>query len=652
MDDQLTFDFDQRPTIKGFPELRWTGKRPYRSTQYYPAQLRESYGEEQNGWMNKIFWGDNLQVMSHLLKEYRGKVDLIYIDPPFDSKADYKKKIDLKGIGKATSDSTSFEEKQYGDIWTNDEYLQFMYERLILMRELLSDNGAIYLHCDYHKVHYLRTIMDEVFGANNHLNSLVWAYSTRSAIKSSWKRTHDDILFYKKNGMPVFNWDDEMVMEPLSETTIKKYKLEDEHGRYRLCGRNIIGSPIRSAKDVSPEYEITHPEWVVRDYLRAGKSASDYFFVDIENQAAAVRTDYPTQKPEELLMKLIRASTAPGALVFDCFMGSGTTQAVAMKLGRRFIGADINLGAIQTTTKRLLSIAEELKPVSKPMTYKMVQPQYSMVADKRASYIADADKKKALQSNDKIIDISKVNETESASAEENVKYTGFEVYNVNNYDFFRNPVEARDLLIVALEIQPFPQSDVWDGELDGRMVKIMPVNRIATKADLKELLSNLPYKTYEKRKEENPNQPVERITIVCMGHEPDLKGALEQELTDYKVDVQIVDILRDKSDLQLKRDSEAEIVREGNKLVVRAFYPMNLMQKLSIQKEYVEDWRQLVDSIMIDWNYDGVVMQPSVTDIPNKNEMVKGIYDIPEDCGTIKVKITDLLSESLEVEVR
>ncbi len=532
-----------------------------------------------------------------MLKEYRGEIDLIYIDPPFDSKADYKRKIEVRGIGKAESDSSSFEEKQYGDIWTNDEYLQFMYERLILMRELLSDTGAIYLHCDYHKVHYLRAIMDEVFGANNHLNSLVWAYSTRSAIKSSWKRTHDDILFYKKNGMPVFNWDDEMVMEPLSETTIKKYKLEDEHGRYRLCGRNIIGSPIRSAKDVSPEYEITHPEWVVRDYLRAGKSASDYFFVDIENQAAAVRTDYPTQKPEELLMKLIRASTAPGALVFDCFMGSGTTQAVAMKLGRRFIGADINLGAIQTTTKRLLSVAAELEG-------------------------------------------------------QEDKYTGFEVYNVNNYDFFRNPVEARELLISALEVQPFPASDVWDGELDGRMVKIMPVNRIATKADLKELIANLPYKTYEKRKEENPGQPVERITIVCMGHEPDLKGALEQELEDYKVDIQIVDILRDKADLQLKRDAEAEIVREGGKLVIRAFYPMNLMQKLSLQKEYVEDWRQLVDSIMIDWNYDGVVMQPAVTDVPDKDELVIGVYDIPEDCGTIKVKITDLLSESLEVEVR
>ena len=151
MDGQMTFEFQQRPTIKGFPELRWTGKRPYRSTQYYPAQLRERYGEEKDNWINKIFWGDNLQVMSHMLKEYRGKIDLVYIDPPFDSKADYKKKIEVKGVGKTTTDSTSFEEKQYGDIWTNDEYLQFMYERLLLIRELLSDSGSIFLHCDWHR---------------------------------------------------------------------------------------------------------------------------------------------------------------------------------------------------------------------------------------------------------------------------------------------------------------------------------------------------------------------------------------------------------------------------------------------------------------------------------------------------------------------
>lgn len=635
MDEQLTFEFEQRPTIKGFPELRWTGKRPYRSTQYYPAQLREAYGEEQNGWINKIFWGDNLQVMSHLLKEYRGKIDLIYIDPPFDSKADYKKKIDVRGIGKATSDTTSFEEKQYGDIWTNDEYLQFMFERLIVMRDLLSDKGTIYLHCDWHRSHQLKLIMDEVFGVNHFRNEIIWSYSTLGRPNDKFAQKHDTIFAYGKTDQTFFNVEEAKV--PYTDEYIRSH-FRDVDDEGRQCRKRFDAGKWRTY------------------YPDSGMIPNDVWDIPYENSMSKNRLDYPTQKPEALLERLIKSATVRGDLVFDCFMGSGTTQAVAMKLGRRFIGADINLGAIQTTTKRLLAVAEELKPAHKPVTYDMIQPQLSAVAEESAPYLAAAsaggNSELSAEERSKVVDFFKAKGIDTSALEEDIKYTGFEVYNVNNYDFFRNPVEARDLLIAALEIQPFPQSDVWDGELDGRMVKIMPVNRIATKADLKELLANLPYKTYEKRKEENPNQPVERITIVCMGHEPDLKGALEQELTDYKVDIQIMDILRDKADLQLKRDSEAEIVREGGKLVIRAFYPMNLMQKLSLQKEYVEDWRQLVDSIMIDWNYDGVVMQPAVTDVPGKNEMVKGIYDIPEGCGTIKVKITDLLSESLEVEVR
>jgi len=647
MDEQLTFEFEQRPTIKGFPELCWTGKRPYRSMQYYPAQLRESYGKEQSGWINKIFWGDNLQVMSNLLKDFRGQVDLIYIDPPFDSKADYKKKISVRGLGSAETDSTSFEEKQYGDIWTNDEYLQFMYERLTIMYHLLSEKGAIYIHCDWHKSAQLRCLCDPIFGPENFRNEIVWCY--RTSLRSSshaFGRDHDTILFYAKSDAHKIHPDRKDF--PVSEATIKRWAAyADENGF--VSNKHFAGSSstIIDTSDESKGFYIN--QGIPRDWWEVSANVAK------GNTLEVVAGKYPTQKPEALIERIIKASSDPGDLVFDCFMGSGTTQAVAMKLGRRFIGADINLSAIQTTTKRLLSIAAELKPEHKPVTYDMIQPQISMVAEEPAPYLAAAsaggNTELSNEDRGKVIDLFKAKGMDT-SAFEDVKYTGFEVYNVNNYDFFRNPIEARDLLIAALEIQPFPQSDVWDGELDGRMVKIMPVNRIATKADLKELLANLPYKTYEKRKEENPNQSVERITIVCMGHEPDLKGALEQELTDYKVDIQIVDILRDKADLQLKRDSEAEIVCEGSKLVIRAFYPMNLMQKLSLQKEYVEDWRQLVDSIMIDWNYDGVVMQPTVTDVPGKNEMVKGIYDIPEGCGTIKVKITDLLSESLEVEVR
>ena len=224
MDGQMTFEFNQRPTIKGFPELRWTGKRPYRSTQYYPAQLRERYGEEKDNWINKIFWGDNLQVMSHLLKEYRGKIDLIYIDPPFDSKADYKKKIEVKDVGKAETDSTSFEEKQYGDIWTNDEYLQFMYERLVIMRELLSDSGSIFLHCDWHKSAYIRLILDEVFGNNMFKNEISWCYSIGGKGDRFFGRKHDTIFWYSKTNEYYFDGKSPLVVTARKKNSHMKTK--------------------------------------------------------------------------------------------------------------------------------------------------------------------------------------------------------------------------------------------------------------------------------------------------------------------------------------------------------------------------------------------------------------------------------------------
>lgn len=641
MSEQLTFEFKERPTIKGFPELRWTGKRPYRSTQYYPAQLRERYGEERDGWINRIYWGDNLQVMSHLLKEFRGKVDLIYIDPPFDSKADYKKKITLRGQA-VTSDSSSFEEKQYSDIWTNDEYLQFMYERLTIMEQLLSIKGAIYIHCDWRKSAYLRCIADDIFGAENFRNEIVWCYRTslRSSDKS-YGRDHDTILFYAKEDHRIHPDRRDF---PVSESTIKRWAAyADENGF--VSNKHFAGSSstIINTEDETKGFYIN--QGIPRDWWEISANVAK------GNTNEVIAGKYPTQKPEELLERIIKASSNPGDLVFDCFMGSGTTQAVAMKLGRRFIGADINLGAIQTTTKRLISLAADLSPVTpEPLQLTVLK------GDKASDGINDNNITSAAEDSNSYLVAAGTEDDEGEGEEliatEAIPFTGFEVYNVNNYEFFRNPVEARDLLIEALEIQPFPQSDIWDGELDGRMVKIMPVNRIATKADLEELKANLPYKTYEKRKEENPKQPVEKITLICMGHEPDLKASLEAELSEYKLDIEIVDILRDKADLQLKRDSEADIAIEGGRLVIRAFYPLNLMQKLSLQKEFVEDWRQLVESVMIDWNYDGAVMQPSVMDVPGKKEMVKGIYDIPEGAGTIKVKITDLLSESLEVEVR
>lgn len=137
-----------------------------------------------------------------------------------------------------------------------------------------------------------------------------------------------------------------------------------------------------------------------------------------------------------------------------------------------------------------------------------------------------------------------------------------------------------------------------------------------------------------------------------MGHEPDLQASLKELLAPFDVRVEVVDILRDKTNLVFKRDSEAEIVRTGDKLEIRAFYPMNLLKKLSIQKSNAKEWKELVESVMIDFNYDGAVFTPTVVDVPEDGAFVKGVYDVPADAGTIRVKITDLLSESLEQEVK
>lgn len=630
------FEFKNEP-IKGFPELRWAGKRPFTGTPYYPAQLKETHGEaSEDGWMNKLYWGDNLQVMSHLLKEYRGKVNLIYIDPPFDSKADYKKTIALRGK-KAESDSSNFEEKQYGDIWTNDEYLQFMYERLILCKELLSDTGSIYLHCDWHRNSYLRNILDEIFGANNFLNEITWRKSNSHNDGNKFGCITESIYFFSKTSNYVYNKQfyemDEKSYDKIEEETGRKYKSVSMNaagsGDPKYFGNKLLYPPVGthwrwSQERINEALNMTPPKIIFtsngvpryKQYMDEMQGnpvqnlwADDMDELPIENlwmdfmaisSLAQERLDYPTQKPEALLERIIKASSNPGDIVFDCFMGSGTTQAVAMKLGRKFLGADINLGAIQTTTKRLVNRAKEIQSDSNLLSTKI--------------------------------------------------YTGFEVYNVNDYDFFRNELEAKRLIIDAMGMQALPENNLWDAEMDGRMVAILGINRIATAAEFSKIINNIDMASWTKRQSENFNKPIEKITFVCMGHDPNLKAMFLEEMQKmgFKVDLEIVDILRDKKDLTFKRDADAKIKITKDKLTVKEFYPMNLLQKLSIESQDVEDWKELVDSIMIDWNYDGVTFSPATTDIPEKNEMVKGEYSIPEDAGTIHVKITDLLSESWE----
>jgi DNA modification methylase len=582
-----TFEFDL-PPIRGFPELRWAGKRPFKSTQYFPAQKKESYGDPTDGWWNQIFWGDNLQVMSHLLRDYRGKVDLIYLDPPFDSKADYKKKIGLKGVNTFT-DRSSFEESQYADIWTSDGFLQWLYERIILCKEFLREGGSIFIHCDWHKSHQIRNILDEVFTPTGFVNEIIWHYYNKMQGNiNKFAGNHDVIFWYKSGGEPKFNKIREKRDKPVqqikrewSSATQSLVNAKDENGNVIY-----INSTHRTIDDV----------WRMSMLQPADKVEP---------------TGYPTQKPEQLVARVIKAASDPGDLIFDPFMGSGTTQAVAMKLGRRFLGSDINLAAVETSIER-----------------------FNIIRKRHDGNLTDCD----------LFD-------EDEQRKPKKFYTGFEVYNVNNYDLFRNPVEAKQLIREAMELQPLPPSSVFDGQREGYLVKIMPVNRIATRQDLNEVINGLDFKAFERRQAEAPNKPVERIHLVCMGHEPDLGPALQKEAKPFDISVMVTDLIRDKAHLHFKKSSDARIAIENGELVIKGFYPMNLLQKLSMDSDAVEDWRQLVESVKVDFHYDGAVLTPAIVDVPGNAELIAGRYPIPADAATIRVKITDLLSESWEGDI-
>jgi adenine specific DNA methylase Mod len=334
---------------------------------FFAAEPAAQYGKE---WRNRLIWGDKKYVLPSLLPEFAGKINLIYIDPPFDTGADFSFTATIPDNPETEEDETvSFvkepsiiEQKAYRDTWGKglDSYLQWFYETVVLLRELLADDGSIYVHLDWHVCHYAKAVVDEVFGYENFHNNIVWCYKTRQFSKKYWNRKHDDILYYSKSDKWMYSW--ENVMSPLSETTIKKYKLIDEQGRrYRLSGRGITGSPIKSAKDVDQKWEKTHPHLVIRDFLREGYPPEDWWNLDIVNQSANERVEYATQKPEALLERIIKASSNEGDLVLDCFCGSGTTAAVAEKLNRRWITCDLGRFAIHTTRKRLLNI-DNVKP--------------------------------------------------------------------------------------------------------------------------------------------------------------------------------------------------------------------------------------------------------------------------------------------------
>ena len=312
-------------------ELVWPGK--YREDGVLaeapranlPLQTMEVFGPEA-AWRNKLIWGDNLLVMGSLLEEFAGKIDLIYIDPPFATGADF-----------AFPAAIGQQEMAYRDTWnvSTGSYLAMMAERLQLIRDLLSPTGSLFLHCDWHVSHLLRAIGDEVFGAGNFLNEIVWYYYNK--FQGNVKRfasNHDVVLWYRKSASYQFN----QQMEKRAEGKVKQLvRMWDKEKAAIVNAKGLDGKVMYRETD----------QRTVDDVWR------------ISMLQPADRTEncgFPTQKPEALLQRILETASSPGDLVADFFCGSGTMLSVAEKLNRRWIGCDLGRWGIHTTRKRLLGI--------------------------------------------------------------------------------------------------------------------------------------------------------------------------------------------------------------------------------------------------------------------------------------------------------
>ena len=303
----------------------------------------------EDGWRNKLIWGDNLLVMGSLLEKFAGKIDLIYIDPPFATGADFSFTSEIGESGEeVTKEQSVIEEKAYRDTWGRgfDSYLNMIYTRLSVMRDLLSENGSIYIHLDWRVNSHVRLILDELFGQEHFQREIVWSIGTASGFKSitnNWVRSHDTLLFFSKSKKPTFN----KQFSNLDERTIRRYdKVDSEGKRYKVYydkdgNKRLVYLDTSKGRPVSS---------VWGDIIG---------FQTVNNTGEYL--GYGTQKPQALLERIISASSNPGDLVGDFFCGSGTTLAVAEKLGRRWIGCDLGRWAIHVTRKRLLGI-ENCKP--------------------------------------------------------------------------------------------------------------------------------------------------------------------------------------------------------------------------------------------------------------------------------------------------
>ncbi len=340
--------------------------------------------QETGDWRNRLIWGDKKYVLPSLLPEFAGKVNLIYIDPPFNVGADFSFTATIGEHPDSEDDETTtfvkqpsiIEQKAYRDTWGKglDSYLQWFYETAVLLRELLADDGSIYVHLDWHVGHYAKCVLDEVFGYENFRNDICWHYSGwRRADNNQFSRKHDNIFFYTKSQhewnykVVKESWVQDKSISELKELAIKS----DEKGDYFLQnGDKIYLTEILSdyianrkqsiKKDENGQYVWADGRNTVKRYLKdvliEGKAIDDVWNIRALTTSAVERLAYDTQKPEPLIGRIIEASSNEGDLVLDCFCGSGTTAAVAEKLNRRWIACDLGRFAIHTTRKRLLGI--------------------------------------------------------------------------------------------------------------------------------------------------------------------------------------------------------------------------------------------------------------------------------------------------------
>ncbi len=300
-------------------------------------------GRQKAGWTNKLIWGDNKLILSSLKSgvlreeiEKEGGLKLIYIDPPFDVGADFSMKVEI-GEEELMKKPNVLEELAYRDTWGKgaDSFIAMIYERLSLMKDLLASDGAIYVHCDWRVNSYVRLVLDELFGKENFINEIAWCTTGASMVKKNYPRKHDTIFYYSKSkGNYIFNKDD--IRIPYAEGSLDR------------ANRNVVATGGMNFEKI--------------ELNKTGKVPED-FWLDIQRAARypGENVGYPTQKSIKLLERIIKASSNEGDLVADFFCGSGTTLAVAEKLGRKWIGSDLGKFSIHTTRKRMIGTQREMK---------------------------------------------------------------------------------------------------------------------------------------------------------------------------------------------------------------------------------------------------------------------------------------------------